>query len=67
MVTTVPLTSIYAHDVKAMGKADPNTGIIYICNPNNPTGTLTSRAGIEWLLENKPEGSMLLDEAYIHL
>jgi histidinol-phosphate/aromatic aminotransferase/cobyric acid decarboxylase-like protein len=67
-VVRVPLTSTYSHDVKAMATADPNAGIIYICNPNNPTGTLTSRADIEWILENKPKGSiLLLDEAYIHL
>ena len=64
----VPLTKDYAHDVKAMAKADPNAGLIYLCNPNNPTGTLTSREHIEWLLANKPAGSVLMvDEAYIHL
>jgi histidinol-phosphate aminotransferase len=64
----VPLTKDYAHDVKAMVKAAPDAGLFYICNPNNPTGTLTSRADIEWLLANKPAGSvLLLDEAYIHL
>jgi histidinol-phosphate aminotransferase len=42
--------------------------VIYICNPNNPTGTITPRADILWALENKPAGSILLvDEAYIHL
>jgi histidinol-phosphate/aromatic aminotransferase/cobyric acid decarboxylase-like protein len=67
-VIRVPLTKTYAHDVIAMAKADPNTGLIYVCNPNNPTGTLTSRADIEYLLANKPAGSILmLDEAYIHL
>jgi len=67
-VISVPLTKTYAHDVKAMAAADPNAGLIYVCNPNNPTGTLTSRADIEWLLENKPKGSILLvDEAYIHI
>jgi histidinol-phosphate aminotransferase len=66
-VVAVPLTSHYAHDVKAMAKADPNAGLIYVCNPNNPTGTLTPRQDIEWLLANKPAGSvLLLDEAYIH-
>jgi len=66
-VNRVPLNSDYAHDVKAMLKADPNAGVFYICNPNNPTGTLTPRADIEWLLANKPAGSVLLiDEAYIH-
>ena len=42
--------------------------MIYICNPNNPTGTVTGKEDILWALENKPEGSVLLvDEAYIHL
>ena len=67
-VSKVPLTADYAHDVKAMVAADPNAGVIYICNPNNPTGTLTSKKDIAWALENKPKGSILLvDEAYIHL
>lgn len=64
----VPLAKDYSHDVKAMVKASPTAGVIYICNPNNPTGTLTSRADIEYVLANKPAGSiLLLDEAYIHL
>ncbi len=68
-VTPVPLLAkTFEHDVKTMATADPNAGVIYICNPNNPTGTLTSRADIEWLVENKPKGSiLLLDEAYIHI
>jgi histidinol-phosphate aminotransferase len=36
----------YAHDVKAMVAADPNAGVLYICNPNNPTGTLTPKEDI---------------------
>jgi histidinol-phosphate aminotransferase len=67
-ISKVALTSTYAHDVKAMVAADPNAGVIYICNPNNPTGTLTTKQDIAWALENKPKGSILLvDEAYIHL
>jgi histidinol-phosphate aminotransferase len=67
-ITKVPLTATYAHDVKALVAADPNAGVIYICNPNNPTGTITAKADIVWALENKPKGSILLvDEAYIHL
>ena len=63
----VLLTKNYEHDVRAMAAIDPNAGVLYVCNPNNPTGTLTPRADIEWLLENKPKGSVvLLDEAYIH-
>jgi len=67
-IKKVALTSTYAHDVKAMVAADPSAGVIYICNPNNPTGTVTSREDILWALANKPAGSILLvDEAYIHL
>ena len=67
-IARVRLTADYAHDVKAMVKADPNAGVIYICNPNNPTGTITAKKDIVWALENKPKGSILLvDEAYIHL
>lgn len=66
-VAKVPLTKSYAHDVRAMLAAAPDAGLFYICSPNNPTGTLTSHADIEFLLENKPKGSMVLvDEAYIH-
>jgi histidinol-phosphate/aromatic aminotransferase/cobyric acid decarboxylase-like protein len=67
-VIRVPLTKSHAHDLKAMAAASPTAGLIYVCNPNNPTGTVTPRAEIEWLIENKPKGSVvLLDEAYIHL
>ena len=66
-VTKVPLTSDYRHDVKAMLAADPNAGVYYICSPNNPTGTVTPLADIEWLANNKPKDSILVvDEAYIH-
>jgi histidinol-phosphate aminotransferase len=67
-VIRVPLTKTYAHDVRAMAAADPNAGLLYLCNPNNPSGTLTPREDIEWLVENKPKGSVLLiDEAYTHI
>jgi len=66
-VVRVPLTKSYAHDVRAMAAVE-NAGLIYICNPNNPTGTITPRADIEWLVENKPKGAIvMIDEAYIHL
>jgi histidinol-phosphate aminotransferase len=67
-ITKVPLNAAYAHDMKAMVTADPTAGLIYICNPNNPTGTVTPREDILWAVDNKPKGSILLiDEAYIHL
>jgi histidinol-phosphate aminotransferase len=54
-VITVPLNKDYSHDVKAMAAAAPDAGLIYLCNPNNPTGTVTSRADIDWLVANKPK------------
>jgi histidinol-phosphate aminotransferase len=66
-VRKVPLRADGAHDVKAMAKADPTAGLIYVCNPGNATGAITPRAEIEWLLANKPSSAVLVvDEAYIH-
>lgn len=63
----VPLTPALAHDVRAMCAAEPAPGVVYICSPNNPTGTVTPRDEIVWALNNKPAGSLLVvDEAYIH-
>jgi histidinol-phosphate aminotransferase len=63
----VPLTATYAHDVKAMLKAHPSPGAYYIVNPNNPTGTMTPKADLVWLVNNKPKGSVvIIDEAYHH-
>jgi len=64
---SVKLRPDHSHDVEAMIKADPNAGVYYICNPNNPTGTLTSRKDFEYILANKSKGSILvIDAAYIH-
>jgi histidinol-phosphate aminotransferase len=66
-VVKVPLTKAYAHDVKAMLAAGSDAGLFYVCTPNNPTGTLTSHSDIEYLVEKKPSGSVVMvDEAYIH-
>ena len=66
-IVKVPLTKTHAHDVKAMLAAAPDAGVFYICTPNNPTGTLTSHDDIEYLVEKKPKGSVVMvDEAYIH-
>jgi histidinol-phosphate aminotransferase len=57
-----------SHDVQAMAQADPEAGLIYVCNPNNPTGSVTRKEDIEYIVSNKPKGAVvLLDEAYIHL
>jgi histidinol-phosphate aminotransferase len=68
-VVNVPLRKgTWDHDVRGMLTAAPDAGLYYICNPNNPTGTLTSHADIEYLVANKPKGSVVMvDEAYIHI
>ncbi|MGA3190473.1 MAG: pyridoxal phosphate-dependent aminotransferase [Bryobacteraceae bacterium] len=64
----VPLMKDYSHDVRAMVAASPDAGLIYICNPNNPTGSITKKSDIEWAVANKPKGSVIMvDEAYIHI
>lgn len=63
----VRLTPAYAHDVRAMVAATPRAGAYYIVNPNNPTGTVTPKQDIVWLLKHKPKGSVVVvDEAYHH-
>jgi len=70
-VIKVPLSDpkgAATHDIKAMLAAASNPGVIYICNPNNPTGTCTPRADIEQAVANAPKDTILLiDEAYVHL
>ncbi len=67
-VISVPLTRSFAHDLDAMlAKVDANTSLVYICNPNNPTASLTPRPDIEAFLRKLPAHVyILLDEAYHH-
>jgi histidinol-phosphate aminotransferase len=66
-VIPVPLRKDYTHDPHAMARADANAGVIYVCNPNNPTGTVTRKADVEYIVDHKPAGCVvLIDEAYIH-
>jgi histidinol-phosphate aminotransferase len=66
-VIKVPLRKDYSHDAKAMATAHPDAGLIFVCNPNNPTGTVTRKEDIDALVANKPKGCVvLIDEAYIH-
>jgi histidinol-phosphate aminotransferase len=66
-VIRVPLRKDYSHDTPAMAAAHPDAGVIYVCNPNNPTGTVTLKEDIAALVEKKPKGCIvLIDEAYIH-
>jgi histidinol-phosphate aminotransferase len=66
-VVKVPLTGDYRHDVPAMLKAAAGGGLIYVCNPNNPTATITPKAQIRELIAQAPSNAILLvDEAYFH-
>jgi histidinol-phosphate aminotransferase len=67
-IVHVPLTSTFAHDLDQMlAHCDGNTGLVYICNPNNPTGSLTPRRDIESFLSKLPADTyVLIDEAYHH-
>lgn len=67
-VQKVPLRDDGAHDMRAMvaaAHARP-TGLLYVCNPNNPTGSISPPDELAWLLDHKPASTrVLLDEAYL--
>ena len=67
-VASVPLNKRYEHDLGAMLEAArTSTGLVYIVNPNNPTGTITPRKDIEAFIAKLPaEVTVLIDEAYHH-
>ena len=65
-VVKVPLTSSYAHDLQPMSAA-AKRGLVYICNPNNPTASLTPRQQLREFIASVPSDTMILvDEAYHH-
>jgi histidinol-phosphate aminotransferase len=63
---TVPLTSDFRHDLDAMAAAvTPRTKLVFVCSPNNPTGTVVSTAELErFLAAVGPDVLVALDEAY---
>jgi histidinol-phosphate aminotransferase len=65
----IPLRADYAHDLDAMEKAiDADTKIIYICNPNNPTATLTPVEEIKAFIKKVNNRALVyIDEAYLEL
>jgi histidinol-phosphate aminotransferase len=67
-VVSVRLTTQFAHDLDQMlQRAGNNTGLVYVCNPNNPTASLTPRADLEVFIEKLPANvHILIDEAYHH-
>jgi len=62
----VPLTGSFAHDLPKMLAAAKN-GLIYICNPNNPTASITPKNELREFIAKSPRETMILvDEAYFH-
>ncbi len=65
----VPLTTNYEHDLDRMREAAESSGhpaLVYLCNPNNPTATITPSAAIdEWIADAPEHVFFLSDEAYI--
>jgi len=64
----VPLTADGRHDLVRMARAtSERTGLVYVCNPNNPTGTVVSRDDFVAFLGHVPKSTtVLVDEAYHH-
>jgi histidinol-phosphate aminotransferase len=58
-----PVRLLPDHDIDVDGLLATQAKLIYVCSPNNPTGTVASRAALERLMDQAP-GLVLLDEAY---
>jgi histidinol-phosphate aminotransferase len=63
---SVPLTDNFEHDLQAMEKRiTPNTNLVYICNPNNPTGSITPGDKMRsFCARASKKVPVIIDEAY---
>jgi len=65
-VVKVPLTTNFAHDLPKM-LAGAKRGLIYVCNPNNPTASITPKRELSEFIGKTPRQTVILvDEAYFH-
>ncbi len=68
---TVPLDFRYAHDLERMRdevEKSNRPSVVYICNPNNPTGSITPSAEVDTWIQDAPESVFfIIDEAYYEL
>jgi histidinol-phosphate/aromatic aminotransferase/cobyric acid decarboxylase-like protein len=65
-VVKVPLNKDYAHDLPKM-LSEVDEGLVYICNPNNPTASITPRSELRDFISKVPARTIVLvDEAYFH-
>ncbi len=66
-VAKVRLTADYSHDLPRMLENSQNGGLVYVCNPNNPTASITPKGELRAFLEKAPRQTIVLvDEAYHH-
>ena len=66
-VVKIDLTPDYRHDLKKMLAAADGAGLVYVCNPNNPTASITPKNELsEFLAKLSPATIVLVDEAYHH-
>ena len=66
-IVRIPLTPAHAHDLDKMLDAARGASLVYLCNPNNPTATITPKASVRAFLDAVPaETVVLVDEAYHH-
>jgi histidinol-phosphate aminotransferase len=65
-VVKVPLTSSFQHDLPKMLDS-AKAGLIYVCNPNNPTASITPKDELrDFIVTTPPQTTILVDEAYFH-
>jgi histidinol-phosphate aminotransferase len=65
-VVKIPLTATFAHDLEKMLTASRG-GLVYICNPNNPTASITPKGELRDFLVKAPKDTVVMvDEAYHH-
>jgi len=66
-VVRIALDAKHAHDLEKMLEAARGASLVYLCNPNNPTATITTKAAVRAFLDAVPaETIVLVDEAYHH-
>lgn len=66
-VAKVNLTADYSHDLPKMLDAATSAGLVYVCNPNNPTASITPKGELRTFLDKAPRQTIVLvDEAYHH-
>jgi histidinol-phosphate aminotransferase len=67
-VNALPLTDTKHLDLDAMAEAAPGSGLVFLCNPNNPTATVHSAQAVQGFVDRvlsaSPETVIVIDEAY---